>query len=99
MFTQNYTLPAEYRKLFLQCIFYLRQHPSAVSYLDVDTVELFGMIFSQLVLQLCQQEALASNHYQAKEPVYTTTVSLLEKIKFFTLAPRSQRIFLLICFI
>lgn len=74
---QIYILPAEHLRLVVQCIFYQRQHPSAVAYLDGGTVELFGMIFSQMVLQLCRREAPASNRYRAKEPVRTNTTDVI----------------------
>ena len=62
-------LPAKYQKLFLQCIFDEKQHPSAAAYLDVDRVMLFDMLFSLHSLQLYQQEAQASIHCQAKAPI------------------------------
>jgi hypothetical protein len=61
-------LPAKSRKLFLQCIFDSKQHPSAVAYLDAGRVKLFDTLFSQRFLQLYQQEVQASTRSQAKEP-------------------------------
>lgn len=65
---QDCNLPAKSRKLFLQCIFDAKQHPSAVVYLDEDRVKLFDMLFWPRFLQLYQQEVKASTHFRAKEP-------------------------------
>lgn len=64
------SLPATYRRLFPRCTSDSDQRPSAAAYLDADTEEPSGMLFSRQALRLYQQEEPASTRSQAKEPAH-----------------------------